>query len=73
MTHLTHPSTPAGQARKATWTWRSTERYAHLADDPIRAAADRAAGRIAARLAAGGEDKGRTADVALLGRVRPVR
>jgi integrase len=29
---------------------RSTERYAHLADDPIRAAADRAAGRIAAAL-----------------------
>ena len=30
---------------------RSTERYAHLADDPLRAAADRAAARIAAGLA----------------------
>jgi hypothetical protein len=27
-----------------------TERYAHLADDPVRAAADRIAGRIAAAL-----------------------
>ena len=35
---------------------RSTERYAHLADDPIRAAADRAAGRIAAALASTNSD-----------------
>jgi hypothetical protein len=34
---------------------RSTERYAHLADDPIQAAADRAASRIAAQLAANSE------------------
>src|SRR3954447_25493447 len=33
---------------------RSTERYAHLADDPIRSAADRAARRIAARLTGNG-------------------
>jgi integrase len=33
---------------------RSTERYAHLADDPIKAAVDRTAGRILAQLAAKG-------------------
>ena len=32
---------------------RSTERYAHLADDPVRAVADRAANRIAAALMGG--------------------
>jgi integrase len=32
---------------------RSTERYAHLADDPVRAVADRTANRIAAALAGG--------------------
>jgi integrase len=32
---------------------RSTERYAHLADDPVRAVADRAANRIAAALTGG--------------------
>src|SRR3954471_22974107 len=52
---------------------RSTERYAHLADDPIRAAADRTAGWIAARLAVGGNGEGKAANVASLGRVRSVR
>jgi hypothetical protein len=44
---------------------RSTERYAHLADDPIRAAADRAAKQIAWHLAGGMDDTG--------GEVRPLR
>jgi hypothetical protein len=30
---------------------KTTQRYAHLADDPIRAAADRIAGQIATALA----------------------
>ena len=34
---------------------RTTEIYAHLADDPIRAVADRTAARIAAAMASGGE------------------
>lgn len=29
---------------------RTTEKYAHLSDDPVRAVADRAAGRIAAAM-----------------------
>src|SRR5690242_15971282 len=36
---------------------RSTERYARLADNPIRAAADRAAGRVARLLAAATRDE----------------
>ena len=52
---------------------RSAERYAHLADDPIRAAADRAAGRIARSLAAGGASGGKTTAAAPLERVRGAR
>ncbi len=34
---------------------RTTEIYAHLADDPVRAVADRTAARIAAAMSAGGK------------------
>ncbi len=47
----------------------STERYAHLADDPIRAAADRAAGRIAAALTPTSDDAAGGGELAAL----PVR
>jgi hypothetical protein len=52
---------------------RSTKRYAHLPDDPIRAAADRAAGRIAARLAIGGEGESGDASVTSLESARSGR
>ena len=32
---------------------RTTERYAHLADDPLKAVADKTAGRIAAAMRSG--------------------
>jgi hypothetical protein len=51
------------------WRARSTERYAHLADDPIRAAADRAAGRIAAALTPTSDDAAGGGELAAL----PVR
>lgn len=47
---------------------RTTERYAHLHDDPLRVVADRTAGRIAAAFKVGGEGEKPTAEVVPLPR-----
>ena len=45
---------------------RTTERYAHLADDPVKAVADRTAGRIAAAMRGKTDEPATTADVVSL-------